>query len=101
VASGWFSVEDAVPLARLQEAAADGDWARFLIPMDEALLDMPALILTDEQAEALGHGRPVDAGAGADGQVARGYTLAGDFVALVCYNAAAGRWLPVKVFGGR
>jgi len=101
VASGRFSVEDAVPLARLQEAAADGDWARFLMPMDEALLDMPALILTDEQAEALGHGRPVDAGAGADGQVARAYTLAGDFVALVCYNAAAGRWLPVKVFGGR
>lgn len=99
--SGRFSVEDAVPLARLQEAAEDGDWERFLIPMDEALLDMPAVILTGAQAEALGHGRPVEAQAGVDGQLARAYTLAGDFVALVCYNASQGRWLPVKVFRAR
>ncbi|GAB4404284.1 MAG: tRNA pseudouridine(55) synthase TruB [Anaerolineales bacterium] len=101
VRSGRFSVEDAVPLARLQEAAADGDWERFLIPMDEALLDMPALILTAEQAQALEHGQPVEAAPGAGGQLARAYTLAGDFVALVCYNDAQGRWLPAKVFRTR
>lgn len=98
VRSGRFSVDDAVPLARLQEAAADGDWEHFLISMDEALLDMPALVLSGQQAEALGHGQPVEAPAGADGQLARAYTLAGDFVAVVCYNAQQGRWLPVKVF---
>lgn len=101
VRSGRFSVDDAVPLARLEEAAADGDWEHFLIPMDEALLDMPALILTTEQAEAVGHGQPIEAPAGADGQPARAYTLAGDFVAVVCYNAQQGRWLPVKVFRAR
>lgn len=101
VRSGRFSVEDAIPLARLQEAAADGDWERFLTPMDEALLDMPALVLTGAQAEALGHGQPVEAQAGADGQLARAYTLAGDFVALVCYNEAQERWLPAKVFRAR
>lgn len=98
VRSGRFSVEDAVPLARLQEAAADGDWEHFLIPMDEALLDMPALILTGAQAQALGCGRPVEAPPGADGQLARAYTLSGDFVAVVCYNERQERWLPVKVF---
>ncbi len=101
VASGRFTAEDAVPLARLQEAAAEGDWLRFLIPMDEALLDMPALILTEAQAQALVCGQPVEAPAGAHGQPARAYTLAGDFVAIVCYNASQGRWLPVKVFGAR
>lgn len=101
VASGRFTIDDAVPLARLQEAAADGDWMHFLIPMDEALLDMRALVLTDEQAQALTHGQPVAAGVGAEGEMARAYSLAGDFLALVCYNPSQDRWLPVKVFATR
>lgn len=101
VASGRFTIDDAVPLARLQEAAADGDWMRFLIPMDEALLDMRALVLTDEQAQALTHGQPVAAGVGAEGEMARAYSLAGDFLALVCYNLSQDRWLPVRVFAAR
>lgn len=101
VASGRFTIDDAVPLARLQEAAAEDDWLRFLVPMDEALLGLPALVLTDAQAQALACGRPVEAPTGVEGQLARAYTLAGDFVAVVCYNERQGRWLPVKVFRAR
>jgi tRNA pseudouridine55 synthase len=100
LASGRFTLEEAVSLERLREASADGCLQRHLIPMDEGLLDMKAIIVTEEQALALRQGQPVPASAGETSQLARAYTLEGDFVAILRYNTSSGRWLPHKVFAG-
>lgn len=98
LASGTFTLEDAVPLDALREAAAAGCWEHYLLPMDEGLLDMEALVVSAEQARALQHGQPVEKGTGEENQIARAYTMSGEFVALVRYDQAAGRWVPHKVF---
>ncbi len=97
LASGKFTLEDAVPLDVLREAA-EGGWEHYLLPMDEGLLDMAAIVVSSEQAQALRHGRPIERGAGEENELARAYTLDGDFIALVRYDKPTGRWMPHKVF---
>ena len=98
LASGSFGVENAVALDRLREAAADGCWERYLLPMDEGLLHMEAMLVGAKDAEALRRGQSIANRASEDGQLARAYTLSGDFLALIRYNVGAGRWAPHKVF---
>jgi tRNA U55 pseudouridine synthase TruB len=100
LASGSFAVESAVSLERLREAAADGCWERYLLPMDEGLLHLEAVLVGARDAEALCSGQSMENRAGEDGQLARAYALSGDFLALIRYNAAEGRWTPHKVFAG-
>lgn len=100
LASGSFAVETAVSLERLREAAAVGCWERYLLPMDEGLLHLEALLIGARDADALCSGQAIENRAGEDGQLARAYALSGDFLALIRYNAIAGRWTPHKVFAG-
>ncbi len=98
LASGVFTLEDAVPLDTLREAAAARCWEYYLLPMDESLLDMEALVVSGEQARALQHGQPIERGMGGENQIARAYTMSGEFIALVRYDKPTGRWAPHKVF---
>jgi tRNA pseudouridine55 synthase len=100
LASGSFIVDNAVSLDRLQQAAEDGCWDRYLMPMDEGLLDMEAILVAAPQADALRRGQSIESRAGEDRQLARAYTLSGDFLALIRYNTSTGWWDPHKVFAG-
>lgn len=54
--SGVFDVERAVPLAQLEEPAEN-----LLVPLRSAVPQLPAQLLTDEEATRVRHGNPIDA----------------------------------------
>jgi tRNA pseudouridine55 synthase len=95
--SGRFTLRDAVPLRRLQEAFDAGNWYRYLIPAAEALADWPMLELESEQVELIRHGHRIPAEPGANG-LARAVTQQGDLVALLEVDPESGEWQPRKVF---
>ena len=99
-ASGVFRVEEAVTLEVLNAAFATGDWQNWLRPADTALADWPAMNLTAEGAARVLQGQgvraPVPSGAGE--LLARAYNPAGEFIAILRSDAAAGLWRPHKVF---
>lgn len=95
--SGRFTLRDAVPLRRLQEAFDAGNWYRYLIPAAEALAEWPMLELDIEQVELIRHGHRIPAEPGAKG-LARAITQQGDLVAVLEIDEASGEWQPRKVF---
>ena len=48
--SGRFGLEEAASLSLLEEAFREGAGKRYLLPVDEALLDWPAMVLTPDDA---------------------------------------------------
>jgi tRNA pseudouridine55 synthase len=95
--SGRFTLRDAVPLRRLQEAFDAGTWYRNLIPAAEALADWPMLELNADQVELVRHGHRVPGKEGDHGWV-RGVSEQGDLVALLEFDEDAKEWQPRKVF---
>jgi tRNA pseudouridine55 synthase len=99
--SGRFSLRDAVPLRKLQEAFQAGDWYQYLIPAAEALADWPAVELDPDQVEEVRHGHRVPAAEGSQPGLVRGVSMAGELVALMdLAEGEDGRleWQPKKVF---
>ncbi len=94
--SGRFTLRDAVPLRRLQEAFANNTWYKYLIPAAEALGDWPAVELDADQVELIRHGHRVLAEPGSTGW-ARGISEQGDLVALLQFDEATSEWQPKKV----
>ena len=95
--SGRFSLRDAVPLRKLQEAFTAGNWYQYLIPAAEALGDWPSVDLDPDQVEAIRHGHRIPADAGAKG-MARGVSMQGELVALLEVDETTQEWQPKKVF---
>jgi tRNA pseudouridine55 synthase len=57
--SGQFALEQAVSLERLQEAFQHGQEAQYLLPLDEALLSWPAMIVGADDARRIVQGQAV------------------------------------------
>jgi len=100
--SGRFSLRDATPLRKLQEAFNAGNWYQFFIPAAEALGDWPALELSPDDVEGVRHGHRVKAeeGTALESKV-RGVSTQGELVALMeCVMGEDGAlaWQPKKVF---
>jgi tRNA pseudouridine55 synthase len=95
--SGRFTLRDAVPLRRLQEAFDAGNWYRNLIPAAEALADWPMVELDADQVELVRHGHRVPATPEQTGW-ARGVSTQGDLVALMEVDDETHEWQPRKVF---
>jgi tRNA pseudouridine55 synthase len=98
LASGSFRLGESVTLGELADAGPA--WCQYLHATDDALLDLPAVIVGPDAARAVQRGQAVEA-QGAEAPVARLYTAEGEFLALAEYNTASGRWQPRKVFGAR
>ncbi len=100
--SGRFTLRDAVPLRKLQEAFQAGNWYQYLIPAAEALSDWPAVELNPDEVEEVRHGHRVKAAAGTElGKMVRGVSTQGELVALLeCKEGEDGlpEWQPKKVF---
>jgi tRNA pseudouridine55 synthase len=94
--SGRFRLQQATSLERIEEAFAHGEEASFLLPLDEAVLHLPALVLSSDQARAVGHGQAIDGREGAG--LCRAYTAEGDFLAILAWEGKTGQWRPKKVF---
>jgi tRNA pseudouridine55 synthase len=104
--SGRFTLRDAVPLRRLQEAFSMGNWYKYLIPAAEALADWRAVELDADQVELVRHGHRVlatyedldEEEQGSSKGWARGISEQGDLVALLELDAEKMEWQPRKVF---
>lgn len=104
LASGRFTLEQAVSLQRLEEAFQHHQEERYLLPLDEAFLDWPALILGTADAQRVVHGQAVSrdsfSGPHELGEAfSRAYGPDGDFLAIMTYDSASAQWWPKKVFG--
>ncbi len=95
--SGRFTLRDAVPLRRLQEAFTAGNWYKYLIPAAEALGDWPSVELDADQVELIRHGHRVPADLDSE-EWARGISEQGDLVALLELDKDTMEWQPKKVF---
>jgi len=100
--SGRFSLRDAVPLRKLQEAFTAGNWYQYLIPAAEALGDWPSIELSPDDVEGVRHGHRVTAEPDTKvGSRVRGVSTQGELVALMeCVEEDGGTlaWQPKKVF---
>jgi tRNA pseudouridine55 synthase len=100
--SGRFSLRDATPLRKLQEAFTAGNWYQFLIPAAEALGDWTAVELNPDDVEEVRHGHRVKAAAGVpQPDLVRGVSMAGELIALMVPATGedgSAEWQPKKVF---
>src|SRR5688572_3151079 len=100
--SGRFTLRDATPLRKLQEAFTAGNWYQYLIPAAEALGDWPAVELNPDEVEGVRHGHRVKTKTGdTDQEKVRGVSTQGELVALMelTINEDGTReWQPKKVF---
>jgi len=95
--SGRFTLRDAIPMRRLQEAFDSGTWYRHLIPAAEALSEWVMIELNADQVELIRHGHRIPGDENANGW-ARGVSEQGDLVALLEYDEESREWQPRKVF---
>jgi tRNA pseudouridine55 synthase len=99
--SGRFSLRDATPLRKLQEAFTIGNWYQYLIPAAEALAEWPGIELSPDQVEEVKHGHRVKAAADSQPGLVRGVSMAGELIAimeLATTEDSAPEWQPKKVF---
>ncbi len=98
--SGRFTLRDAVPLQRLQEAFQTGEWYKYLLPAAEALPDWPLVELNADEVDKVRHGHslpsrwdhlPPD-------QLIRAVSEQGDLVAVMQYDPEQQILKPRKVF---
>ena len=99
--SGRFSLRDAIPLRKLQDAFLAGNWYQYLIPAAEALADWPAVELNPDDVEEIKHGHRVKAAPDTKPGLVRGVSMAGELIAIM--ELAQGEdgspeWQPKKVF---
>lgn len=99
--SGRFSLREATPLRKLQEAFKNGSWYQYLIPAAEALGEWPSIELTPEQVISIAHGHRIPADPSitpGPRNLARGVSMAGELVALMELDTTTSEWQPKKVF---
>ncbi len=92
IASGAFTIEQAVPLDDL--LAAPDDWQRHLLPPDTVLGHLPAVQLDEQTTADVTNGRAIPREDDAD--EARAYAVDGRLVAIL--RARGENWQPHKVF---
>lgn len=105
--SGPFALASAVSLEALQTAATEGDWMRYLLPMDRAVDHFAAFHLDEAASARFTNGQtvriepPEMAGIETELITCRVYDAGGTFVAIGEYAGATGALKPVKVFHAR
>jgi tRNA pseudouridine55 synthase len=101
VQSGPFTLEEAVTLDQLQQAASAG-WQRFLLPMDRAVQHLPPVRLDDPASQRLIMGQWIALpGDQTVAGLCRVYESSGRFVAIGEVDATTSVLKPLKVFHNR
>lgn len=99
---GPFTLEDALSIEQLFDAALGGSLEPHVYSLDWAMLDLPVLILSPEEAPEVLHGHSLVA---QDNMrpthsvgPCRAYSADGDLVAVMALKPGERQWQPVKVF---
>ncbi|MBO9361023.1 MAG: tRNA pseudouridine(55) synthase TruB [Thermoflexus sp.] len=97
LASGPFTLADAVPWEAFEAAARAGSWTAYLRPVGEALPDWPPVTPGEELLVRLRHGQALPAAAlPHPGPRLRVHGPDGELIALI--ERRGDRWQPVRVF---
>lgn len=97
VASGKFHLDDAVQFSLLEAAFNERSWARYMLPPDCVLDDVPRIDLDESQVARVRNGVAIPASHSAVG-LARAYGPDGRFLAVLAGATGRGIWRPTKVF---
>ena len=105
---GPFDISNSITLTQLDEAVARGDWHYLLHPIDSVLSHLPSIVVPEDVAQFVRHGRPFAADeltrdlaavVKMQGQArCRAYTLDGGFAGVLRFNSEKDEWQPEKVF---
>jgi len=99
---GIFSLENAVTLPQLEEAAPKGDIAPYLHPIDSVLQHLPSLVVDETGEAAIKTGSVPELEPGdmpdAANKYCRAYSADGRFLGMLRYDAIEKNWRPKKVF---
>ncbi|MGQ9502178.1 MAG: tRNA pseudouridine(55) synthase TruB [Anaerolineae bacterium] len=99
LASGSWRIEEAITLEQLRSAVVQGDWTKYLHPLDATLQDLPRLDVTEEIAVRLMQGQRVSLPDTPATYPLRIYAPNGSLCALVRpADGKPGWWQPDKVF---
>jgi tRNA pseudouridine55 synthase len=96
--SGRYTLETAKPLQVVEEAFRLGYWTEIIHPLDEALLDVEAMVVDHETAQRIRQGQQVEGEARGHLALRRAYSMDGEFIGVLEYDDRTGRWQPRKVF---
>ena len=99
LASGRFTLEDALTLEEFAESFSQGRWRDLLHPIDEALLGFDAMVVDRDAEYKIRHGQEIE---GKELVVStalcRAYSPVGDLIGLLERDPRTGLWQPRKVF---
>lgn len=95
--AGPFRIMEAVHLAALESAMADGSWRSYMRPALDALPELPIVELSPEQEVDIQNGRRIDRDS-QQGELARAVGTEGLLVALLEAVEEGRQWHPRKVF---
>ncbi len=96
--SGPFSLEDCIPLSKLETSLEAGTWQQYLRPAADALPDLPIVHVQGALFRDVINGRRIAAEGRPQG-MARAIGPDGDLVAILQADEDDGMWHPKKVFG--
>ncbi len=97
--AGPFSIDDAIPLPKLEVGLMVDKWERYVIPAADALPDFPVVKISQENLELIRHGHSIQAEPISSG-MARGISSEGELVAILEAVDDGTHWHPRKVFLG-
>jgi len=102
---GIFRIEDAISLPQLEDAFRQGDWQRFLHPVDSVLGHWQSVVVSGPEEEVIRNGGSIElrdssqeSAGDTSGEHRRAYSQEGCFLGILRRNPATGQWHAVKVF---
>lgn len=95
--SGPYGLRDAWCVSELARMDAREEWPTIAEHPDSAVLDWPAIVLSDDQARAWQYGRPVPIETGFAGDRARVYENTGAWCGLAELDRAQNVWRALRV----
>ena len=97
-ASGPFTLDESHSLDELGVAFADHYAEKYLLPIDEALLQFQAVVVGAATAQGIQQGKAIVCGREYSTPLLRAYSASGDLIALLERGRASDEWKPKKVF---
>lgn len=97
--AGPFTIEDAVPLPKLEVGFMVDKWEQYVVPAADALPEFPIVKIDEETLKIIRHGHRIPAIPGSSG-MARGVTSDGELVAVLEAVEGGNYWHPRKVLAG-
>jgi len=98
LASGRFTLEDALTLEEFAGSFSQGHWRDLLHPIDEALLGFDAMVVDRDTKHKIRHGQRIEGKGSVSTALCRAYSLRGDLIGLLERDPRTGLWQPRKVF---